>query len=261
MNLKVNIYNNKGEKKDALNLPEAIFSVGWNSNLVHQVVVSMQSNRRSAIAHTKNRGDVRGGGAKPWRQKGTGRARHGSIRSPIWVGGGVTFGPRNERNFKKKINKKMMLKALFSTLSRKNKEGEVLFIDFFEIEKPSVKEAKRFIKAIEESIGVQILAKKKNSAVIFLPEKKIEILKSFNNFNNIKVEETRNLNLLHLLENKYIIFIDPEKTIDFLESKNKSGKNEDFTNTKDRNKGDAEVEKTEKKAKVEEKKVKESANK
>ena len=101
----VNTYNQKGEKVGQTLLPREIFGVEINPDLVHQVVVSQMANRRKVIAHTKTRGEVRGGGKKPWRQKGTGRARHGSIRSPIWKGGGVVFGPRKEKIFKKEIPK------------------------------------------------------------------------------------------------------------------------------------------------------------
>src|SRR3989344_3523977 len=100
------IYNSKGEQSGKISLPETIFGVAWNADLVHQVITSMMSNAREPIAHTKTRGEVRGGGKKPWQQKGLGRARHGSIRSPIWVGGGITHGPRNDENFSRKINKK-----------------------------------------------------------------------------------------------------------------------------------------------------------
>src|SRR5690242_1243633 len=97
--METKIYNHKGVETGKIQLPEDVFGVKWNADLVHQVVVSMESSARTAVAHVKNRGEVSGGGKKPWQQKGTGRARHGSIRSPIWVGGGVTHGPRKDKNF------------------------------------------------------------------------------------------------------------------------------------------------------------------
>src|SRR3990167_9158975 len=102
--MKTDIYDIQGKKAGQIELPENIFGVKWNNALMHQVVTSMQSNARTPVAHTKNRGEVRGGGIKPWRQKGTGRARNGSIRSPIWIGGGVTHGPFREHQKRTRLN-------------------------------------------------------------------------------------------------------------------------------------------------------------
>src|SRR3989338_2870949 len=127
--MEAKIYNQKGKVAGTVELPERVFAAKFRADLVHQVVESMRSNSRAGTADTKGRGEVRGGGRKPWRQKGTGRARHGSIRSPIWVGGGVTHGPLKEKNYKRKISKKMRAQALYSVLSKKLKEGEIVFID------------------------------------------------------------------------------------------------------------------------------------
>src|SRR3989344_5026421 len=102
--METKLYNQKGDESGKIEIPESIFGLPWNADLVHQVVVSMMSSMRHPIAHTKTRGEVSGGGKKPWQQKGTGRARHGSTRSPIWVGGGVAHGPRNDKNFDRKVN-------------------------------------------------------------------------------------------------------------------------------------------------------------
>src|SRR5688572_16302299 len=117
--MEANIYNKEGKAIGKVQLPEELFGLPWNADLVHQVVVSMQSNARAPIAHTKTRAEVSGTNQKPWQQKGTGRARHGQRISPIWRGGGISHGPRNDRNFEKKINKKMRTKALFTVLSKK----------------------------------------------------------------------------------------------------------------------------------------------
>src|SRR5436853_6808436 len=129
--METKIYNIEGKETGKITLPENIFGLPWNADLVHLVVVGMHANARTNVAHTKDRGEVRGGGKKPWRQKGTGRARHGSIRSPIWRGGGVTHGPRNEKNYARAIPKKIRAKALFMALSRKLKDGEIIFVDSF----------------------------------------------------------------------------------------------------------------------------------
>src|ERR1700740_1338445 len=123
------IYNQEGKEAGNITLSKDVFGLPWNADLVNQVVNSLRTDARDPIAHTKDRSEVRGGGKKPWQQKGLGRARHGSTRSPIWVGGGVAHGPRNDKNYDRKINKKMKTKALFTVLSQKMRDGEVLFID------------------------------------------------------------------------------------------------------------------------------------
>src|SRR3990167_4153940 len=133
------VYNKENKKVGEVTLSDSVFGKKWNESLVHQVLVSQLANKREPLAHTKGRGEVRGGGRKPWRQKGTGRARHGSTRSPIWAGGGVTFGPTKHKNYSKKINKKMRRGAIFSALSRKFKDGELKFIDALELEVPKTK--------------------------------------------------------------------------------------------------------------------------
>lgn len=137
---KVPIYNQAGEEVGSQELSEEIFGVKPRESVVHQVVVAMLANRRQVLAHTKDRGEVRGGGRKPWRQKGTGRARHGSIRSPLWVGGGITFGPTKERNFKQKINDKMRRKAIFMCLSDRVQDGKLVLLDKMSVMEGKTKE-------------------------------------------------------------------------------------------------------------------------
>ncbi len=130
------VYNLKNEKVGTVNLPDGIFGAKWNAVLVKQVLDAQKANARSPWAHAKDRSEVSGGGRKPWRQKGTGRARHGSTRSPIWVGGGKSHGPRNERDYSEKVNKKMKRIAVFSVLSKKMKDGEVKIFEDFNIKAP-----------------------------------------------------------------------------------------------------------------------------
>ena len=214
------VYDSKGKESSKLKLPAKIFGLPWNADLVHQVAVSYASNKRTPVADTKDRGDVRGGGKKPWRQKGTGRARHGSRRSPIWRGGGITFGPTKERNFKKKINAKMKSKALFVVLSKKWKDGDVMFVDEISLKNPKTKDAKSILKNLSSAPGFGMVRKKKNnSASILLPEKQLSVSKSFANFSNLNLKLVKDVNVLDLLDYKYVILVGPEKSLKFLESK------------------------------------------
>jgi len=194
--MKTEIYNQNGEKIGDIDLPKEIFGVEINPDLVHQVVVSQMANRRQKIAHTKDRGEVRGGGVKPWRQKGTGRARHGSIRSPLWKGGGVTFGPRKEKNFKKKINKKMRRKALFMVLSGKARENLVVIFEDLKAEKPKTK---IFANLFNN------LFLKKGSALLALAAKDDNLMKSIRNISKIEIIQAKDLNPLDLLNYKYLV--------------------------------------------------------
>ena len=154
------------------------------------------ANRRKQIAHTKTRAEVRGGGRKPWRQKGTGRARAGSIRSPIWRGGGVTFGPRKEKVFKKKIPKKMKRKALFMILSAKVKNNLLILVDKLKLEKAKTK------------LMSQILTKlpsKKDPVLIALPAIDKNLILAARNIPHIATIQVKDLNCLDLLSFKYLI--------------------------------------------------------
>ena len=194
--MKIDVYNQEGKVVGNATLPKDIFDVKENSDLVHQVAVSQMANKRQISAHTKNRGDVRGGGKKPWRQKGTGRARHGSIRSPLWKGGGVTFGPRNDKVFEKDIPKKMRRKALFIVLSLKVKNSQLVVLDKIELEKSKTKEmAKSLLK----------LPCKEQSTLVVLPDYDKKLFLATRNIKKTGVEEARNLNVLQLLNYKYLL--------------------------------------------------------
>jgi large subunit ribosomal protein L4 len=214
------VYNVEGKNVGKVALPESIFGLSWNADLVHQVMVSMRSNERDPIAHTKTRGEVSGGGKKPWRQKGTGRARHGSTRSPIWVGGGVAHGPRNDKNYSRKINKKVKTKALLTVLSRKFRDGEVLFVDTLSFTVPKAAQAKTTLTTLAGIKGFEKLATKpKNAALIAIEKKTNAVMKSFSNFGNVEVEEARNISALSLLNHKYLVITNPKESLAHLEAK------------------------------------------
>jgi len=173
-----------------------MFGVPWNSALVKQVTEAERSNRRRPIAHTKIRSEVRGGGKKPWRQKHTGRARHGSIRSPLWKGGGATFGPRKDRKFAKKTNKKMRRKALFAALSAKLKDGEIFFLDQLQIPGSKTRDFARVLKNFKmagKSIGF-INAGDRNAE------------RASRNIARLSVLPATGLSALGLLSKKFILF-------------------------------------------------------
>ena len=199
----VDIYNQKGEKSGKVDLPDGIFNVEAKHSLIHQAFVAQQVNAREAIAHTKTRGEVRGGGAKPWRQKGTGRARHGSIRSPLWIGGGVTFGPRNDRNFSKKINKKQKQKALFMVLSSKLSDKELVVFEAVSFGETKTKKANDFVSTVLD----KVLGAKRGKMLIVLPSKNEELELSFRNIPKVKVAYANSLNVVDLLSFKYLILL------------------------------------------------------
>lgn len=205
------IYNQDGKETGKMMLPEAVFGVSWNPDIVHQVSQSMLSNRRQGSAHTKTRGEVSGGGKKPWKQKGTGRARHGSTRSPIWVGGGVAHGPRNDRNYDRKINRGLKRKALYIALSKKLKEGEILLLSNLVLPEIKARDAKTVLGALSKIKGYASLSKTRNAAFVLIPNKNKNVEKSFQNFSNLSVSEARNLNLLDVLTYKYVIIVNPEE--------------------------------------------------
>jgi large subunit ribosomal protein L4 len=218
--MEAKIYTMKGAEAGKVSLDAEVFGLGWNADLVHQVVTSMMSTARNPIAHVKTRGEVRGGGKKPWRQKGTGRARHGSTRSPIWVGGGVTHGPRNDKNFDRKVNRKMKAKALYVILSKKWKDGEILFVDTMSFAEPKAKDAKAALVALSGIKGFDTLAsKRKNAALLATGSKNRNAEKSFGNFGSVLVDELRNINPVDALNYKYLIIENPKESLKAIAAK------------------------------------------
>lgn len=204
--MKIDVYNQEGKVVGDATLPKDIFDVKENSDLVHQVAVSQMANKRQISAHTKNRADVRGGGKKPWRQKGTGRARHGSIRSPLWKGGGVTFGPRNDKVYERDIPKKMRRKALFIVLSLKVKNSQLVVLDKIQLEKGKTKEMAKSLSK---------LPCKEQSTLVVLPNYDKKLFLATRNIKKTGIEEARNLNVLQLLNYKYLLM--PKEAIKTIE--------------------------------------------
>ncbi len=212
LSLEMPIFSMDGTKVGTTTLPEALFSAPWRADLVHQVTTAMQANMRQNRAHTKDRSEVSGGGKRPWKQKGTGQARHSSTRSPIWRHGGITFGPRADRDYSEKINKKMRIQALLSALSRKAKDGEIILVDKFTFSEPKTAVAKSLLANLAKGADAATLAsKKKNAALFALASYDTNAIKSFSNFGSVMTEELRNLNPLSVLTNKYLIIEKPEE--------------------------------------------------
>lgn len=208
------IYDIKGKEAGKIDLPKSVFGLSWNADLVHQAVTAIMANKRNNVAHTKMRGEVSGTGKKPWRQKGTGRARHGSRRSPIWRHGGVAHGPRNDRDYTQKLSRSMSAKALFTVLSKKYKDGEILFVDAVSLENAKAKEAKAVIQGLGSIKGFEKLSgRRKNAALIALGKNDVSVKRGFRNFGNVFVNEARNLNPVDVLNYKYLVIASPEESL------------------------------------------------
>lgn len=209
---KISVYNLQGEKTEDIELDDSVFGLSKNDDLIHQVYVSLAANKRQVLADTKTRGERAGSGIKPWKQKGTGRARVGSVRTPLWKKGGVVFGPRSDRNFKKKINKKMNAKAIALTLSGKLKDGEMKVIDKLELEKRKTKEMNKAIN----NLGL-----KGRILMVFSDNEKNMTLASRNlpKVRNISVKQ---INVLEMLDNKNLVL--SKESAKYLEEKYKTRK-------------------------------------
>lgn len=184
-----------------MDLPEGVFGVKMNPDLVYQVAVTQAANRRRITAHTKDRGEVSGGGKKPWRQKGTGRSRHGSNRSPIWRHGGVVFGPRNDKVYGGKINKKMRRKALAMVLSAKAADGMMVLVDKIEFDAPKTKIMAQMLEAIKK-VNENF---KNGKILVALPGFEKNAILSGRNISGAETIEAAKLNTLDLLNAKCLL--------------------------------------------------------
>lgn len=204
---KVNVYNLKGEIVAEENLKPSIFEVPIKSEVIEQALLAQMSNARNVIAHTKGRSEVRGGGKKPWKQKGTGRARHGSIRSPLWIGGGVTFGPTNLRNFSVKINKKAKKKALNMILSDKVNNNKLFIVEKLEIDEAKTKKMIEILKNFNKlfSDAKEAGRIKSNKILMVYANKAGSLIKAGKNIKKLKIIGANNLNIKDILDYEYIM--------------------------------------------------------
>ncbi len=193
--IKLSLHDIKGKEIGEISLKDNIFNTKINKYLVHQVVKRYLAGKRRGTASTKNRSEVRGGGAKPWRQKGTGRARAGTIRSPIWVGGGIVFGP-TPRDYSFSLPKKMKTAALKSVLSNKAKNNEIIILEKLSLEK---NKTKKMVEILEN-----LKAFKKPLVIIGKEDKKIE--QAIRNIKDAMVLPVSKINSYDLLNQGKIIF-------------------------------------------------------
>jgi len=203
--VKVSVFNTKGEKVKQISLPEEIFSAKENKKLIAQAVRVFLANQRQGGAKTKKRGEVRGSTKKIWKQKGTGRARHGDIRAPIFVGGGVVHGPTGEENFSLKMPKKMKKKALFAVLTKKLKNKELMIVSGLDKIKPKTKELINVMKNLKLSIGKNI---------IVLPKIWDNVIKAGRNIANLSLMQARQLNVYKVVKANNLVLT--EESIDVL---------------------------------------------
>ncbi len=218
--MEAKVYNQDGKETGSVALPEQVFGLPWNNDLIYQVVTSTETSRRSNTAQVKDRSAVRGGGKKPWRQKGTGRARHGSIRSPLWRGGGVTHGPTTERNYFRKVNRKVKNKALGVVLSRKFKDGEILFLDQLNLPVIKTKTAFGVLTQLSKLKGFEKVHYRRGSRVLLaMPRADEKLQKSFRNLGGSTLAETRNLNPVDILSYKYLVIADPKASLETLKNR------------------------------------------
>ncbi|NLW40350.1 MAG: 50S ribosomal protein L4 [Tissierellia bacterium] len=201
---KVNVYNVLGEQVGEIELSDSVFGVEVNEHALYQVVKNHLANRRQGTQSAKTRAEVRGGGRKPWRQKGTGRARHGSIRAPQWVGGGVVFAPK-PRDYSYRVPKKIRRLAMKSALSSKVLNDEIIVLEELNLEEPKTKEMVKILDNIKAS----------KKALIVMDEKNINVIKSARNIPNVETALVNTLNVYDILNyDSFIITKDAVKKVE-----------------------------------------------
>lgn len=194
--MKTKVYNLSGKEAGEMELSDKVFGVEIKPEVVHSVFVAQTNNQREPWACTKTRGDVSGGGKKPWPQKGTGRARHGSIRSPIWKGGGVALGPKADRSYKTKINKKTRKLAIKMCLTDKAQSGAFYVLENFAFENPKTQEFAKLLKS---------MPLKEKSFLILTPGKDVKVMRMTNNLQKIETMRAEDVNVMSLLGKQAVI--------------------------------------------------------
>jgi len=206
--MEAKLFNQKAEEIGNIDLPNRIFKIKVKDDLVHQALVTQEANSRMPIAHTKDRREAHGGGRKPWQQKGTGRARHGSIRSPIWKGGGVTFGPRNTTDYSKKMNKKARRLALFMVLSSKLRDNQLLVVDDIKLEASKTKSMNLIVNKLSSKFTDFKKSKKKQDKILIAaPGVDDSLVKATKNLPFTSIIRADSLNIKDVLEKKYLILL------------------------------------------------------
>lgn len=194
---KVKIYNTEGKSVGEKDLRDDVFGINVKPEVVHEVMLSVMANTHGSYAHTKTRGDVSGGGKKPWKQKGTGRARHGSSRSPIWVGGGVTFGPRSERDYSVKVNRKTQRQAMLMTLSDLVNNDRLILIESFGVKDGKTKEFATVIGKLPLSTVKKLLAVSDKSDAV--------LRRSTGNIPGVTLRNVGDLGFMDVLNSEYLL--------------------------------------------------------
>ena len=190
----ISLFNGAGKQTGNMELNDAVFNVVPKISVIHQVFTALRANARQPWAHSKGKGEVRGGGKKPWKQKGTGRARHGSTRSPIWVGGGVTFGPKNIRNYTQKINTKMNRLAVRMCLTDKVLDNKLIVVDAFSSSG----------KTKDVSMLRAAFPRTRASAVYVTAQKDETMMHAVANLKKSSVTRAMDLNVVDLMQHEYV---------------------------------------------------------
>lgn len=211
--MQIKVYNQSAEAVKDLEVSDKAFGLKPSNELLHQAVTAQRANQRQVLAHTKDRSEVAGTGKKPWKQKGTGRARVGSRRTPVWIGGGIVFGPTKDRNFKVKINQKMKQKALFMALSDRVASGSLIVLDSLTADEYKTKK----FSALLSSFETKVLKNDRRNILVVNEGKDEKVRYSLRNLVGVKIINLENINLLDVLDHKNLLLT--EQAVKILEKR------------------------------------------